>query len=122
MAIMTGPERLHAIDARAGLLTHGLPGVALGCEPVDPGVMSRPPRPSAESALGAGLWQRILRVRLVMAAFTLVSPPGAASRPPVSHGPGPAEPQEVRRLEVPVYPAEGVRRAHRLVDRGHQLA
>jgi P-type Ca2+ transporter type 2C len=53
------------------LLTHGLPGVALGGEPGEPGVMSRPPRPPAESVLGAGLWQRILRVGLVIAAVTL---------------------------------------------------
>src|SRR5436309_2543359 len=31
------------------LLTHGLPGVALGGEPADPGIMDRPPRPPAES-------------------------------------------------------------------------
>jgi Ca2+-transporting ATPase len=53
------------------LLTHGLPGVALGSEPANPGVMSRPPRPPAESVLGAGLWQRILRVGVVIAAVTL---------------------------------------------------
>jgi Ca2+-transporting ATPase len=53
------------------LLTHGLPGVALGSEPASPGVMSRPPRPPAESVLGAGLWQRILRVGVVIAAVTL---------------------------------------------------
>jgi P-type Ca2+ transporter type 2C len=53
------------------LLTHGLPGVALGGEPAEPGVMSRPPRPPAESVLGAGLWQRIVRVGLVVAAVTL---------------------------------------------------
>ena len=53
------------------LLTHGLPGVALGGEPADPGIMDRPPRPPAESVLGAGLWQRILRVGLVVAAVTL---------------------------------------------------
>ena len=53
------------------LLTHGLPGVALGGEPADPGIMTRPPRPPAESVLGAGLWQRILRVGLVVAAVTL---------------------------------------------------
>ena len=29
------------------LLTHGLPGVALGAEPAEPGVMRRPPRPPA---------------------------------------------------------------------------
>jgi P-type Ca2+ transporter type 2C len=53
------------------LLTHGLPGVALGSEPADPGVMRRPPRPPAESVLGAGLWQRIVRVGLVVAGVTL---------------------------------------------------
>ena len=53
------------------LLTHGLPGVALGSEPVDPDTMRHPPRPPAESVLGAGLWQRILRVGLVITAVTL---------------------------------------------------
>ncbi|GID29769.1 cation-translocating P-type ATPase [Paractinoplanes brasiliensis] len=53
------------------LLTHGLPGVALGSEPAPPDVMKRPPRPPAESVLGAGLWQRILRVGVVIAAVTL---------------------------------------------------
>ncbi len=53
------------------LLTHGLPGVALGSEPADPGAMRRPPRPPAESVLGAGLWQRIVRVGVVIAAVTL---------------------------------------------------
>jgi Ca2+-transporting ATPase len=55
------------------LLTHGLPGVALGSEPVDPAVMRRPPRPPAESVLGAGLWQRILRVGVVITAVTVVT-------------------------------------------------
>ena len=45
--------------------------MALGGEPADPGIMNRPPRPPAESVLGAGLWQRILRVGLVVAAVTL---------------------------------------------------
>jgi len=54
------------------LLTHGLPGVALGSEPADPGILRRPPRPPSESVLGAGLWQRIFRVGLVVAAVTLV--------------------------------------------------
>ena len=53
------------------LLTHGLPGVALGSEPAEPGAMRRPPRPPAESVLGAGLWQRIARVGVVIAAVTL---------------------------------------------------
>ena len=53
------------------LLTHGLPGVALGSEPADPAAMRRPPRPPAQSVLGAGLWQRIIRVGVVIAAVTL---------------------------------------------------
>jgi P-type Ca2+ transporter type 2C len=53
------------------LLTHGLPGVALGSEPAEPGAMRRPPRPPAESVLGAGLWQRIARVGFVITAVTL---------------------------------------------------
>ena len=53
------------------LLTHGLPGVALGSEPADQDAMRRPPRPPAESVLGAGLWQRIVRVGLVITAVTL---------------------------------------------------
>jgi Ca2+-transporting ATPase len=53
------------------LLTHGLPGVALGGEPASPGVMRCPPRPPAESVLGGGLWQRIIRVGVVIAGVTL---------------------------------------------------
>ncbi|HET9172293.1 MAG TPA: cation-transporting P-type ATPase [Actinospica sp.] len=53
------------------LLTHGLPGVALGSEPVEPGAMRRGPRPPAESVLGAGLWQRVLCVGAVISAVTL---------------------------------------------------
>jgi Ca2+-transporting ATPase len=53
------------------LLTHGLPGVALGSEPADPDAMRRPPRPPAESVLGAGLWQRIVRVGVIITAVTL---------------------------------------------------
>ncbi|NUR84657.1 MAG: cation-translocating P-type ATPase, partial [Nonomuraea sp.] len=53
------------------LLTHGLPGVALGGEPAVPGAMDRPPRPPGESILGAGLWQRVLRVAVVLTVVTL---------------------------------------------------
>ncbi|MFR9675253.1 cation-translocating P-type ATPase [Streptomyces sp. TR06-5] len=53
------------------LLTHGLPGVALGAEPVDRGVMRRPPRPPAESVLGAGLWPRIVLMGVVIGVVTL---------------------------------------------------
>jgi Ca2+-transporting ATPase len=40
----------------------------LGSEPAEPGAMHRPP---AESVLEAGLWQRIARVGVVIAAVTL---------------------------------------------------
>ena len=36
------------------LLTHGLPGVALGSEPADPGTMRRPPRPPRKASWGPG--------------------------------------------------------------------
>ncbi|MGW0181191.1 cation-translocating P-type ATPase [Nocardia sp. NPDC003345] len=53
------------------LLTHGLPGVAIGGEPADPDVMRRRPRPPTETILGAGLWQRVLRIAVVLTAVTL---------------------------------------------------
>ncbi|SDL76406.1 cation-translocating P-type ATPase [Nonomuraea jiangxiensis] len=53
------------------LLTHGLPGVALGGEPADPAAMSRPPRPPDQSILRAGLWQRVVRIAVVLTAVTL---------------------------------------------------
>lgn len=53
------------------LLTHGLPGVAMGAEPADPAVLRRPPRRPREPVLGAGLWQRILLTALVVTLLTL---------------------------------------------------
>ncbi|NUS42700.1 MAG: cation-translocating P-type ATPase [Mycobacteriaceae bacterium] len=53
------------------LLTHGLPGVALGGEPAEPGTMRRGPRPPTQSILGAGLWQRVPRIAVVLTAVTL---------------------------------------------------
>jgi Ca2+-transporting ATPase len=55
------------------LLTHGLPGVALGAEPVAPDTMRHPPRPPEESVLGAGLWPRILFMGAFVATVTLVA-------------------------------------------------
>ncbi|WP_413798423.1 cation-translocating P-type ATPase [Streptomyces iranensis] len=55
------------------LLTHGLPGVALGAEPVEPGVMRHPPRPPEESVLGAGLWPRLLAMGVFVAGITLAA-------------------------------------------------
>jgi len=53
------------------VITHGLPGVALGAEPADPASMTRPPRPPAETVLGAHLWQRILQLGVVITATSL---------------------------------------------------
>ncbi len=53
------------------LVTDGLPALALGVEPVEPDAMRRPPRPSSESILGAGLWRQALWVGLLMAAVVL---------------------------------------------------
>ncbi|WP_395372840.1 cation transporting ATPase C-terminal domain-containing protein [Streptomyces tubercidicus] len=53
------------------LLTHGLPGVALGAEPVESGIMRRPARPPEQSVLGAGLWPRILVMGVVVTVGTL---------------------------------------------------
>ena len=60
------------------LLTHGLPGVAMGAEPSDPDALHRPPRPTSEPVLGAGLWRRILITAGVASAITLAV--GAWSR------------------------------------------
>ncbi|GAA0927636.1 cation-translocating P-type ATPase [Kribbella koreensis] len=55
------------------MLTHGLPGVALGAEPADPLAMRRGPRPTTEHVLGAGLWQRIVWTGGLIATVTLVA-------------------------------------------------
>lgn len=55
------------------LLTHGIPGVALGAEPAAEGSMRQPPRPPEETVLGAGLWARILTMGTVITVLTLAS-------------------------------------------------
>jgi Ca2+-transporting ATPase len=53
------------------LLTHGIPGVALGAEPTEPAVMRRPPRPPEESVLGAGLAWAVAWTGLLLAVTAL---------------------------------------------------
>jgi Ca2+-transporting ATPase len=55
------------------MLTHGLPGVALGAEPAQPDVMQQRPRSPSEFVLGSGLWRRIAWTGLLIA---VVSPRG----------------------------------------------
>ncbi len=53
------------------MLTHGLPGVAIGAEPADPRAMRRGPRSPREQVLGAGLWWRIGWTGTLIGAVTL---------------------------------------------------
>jgi Ca2+-transporting ATPase len=53
------------------LLTDSGPALALGIEPADPAVMSRPPRDPAAPVIGGRMWLDIVLVGLVMAAGTL---------------------------------------------------
>ncbi|MFG2103955.1 cation-translocating P-type ATPase [Micromonospora echinaurantiaca] len=53
------------------LLTHGVPGVALGAEPAEPGTLRRAPRSPQESVLGAGLGRDVLVTGALIAAVVL---------------------------------------------------
>ncbi|MCA2218977.1 cation-translocating P-type ATPase [Jidongwangia harbinensis] len=53
------------------LLTHGIPGVALGAEPAEAGVLRRRPRSPQESVLGDGLLRSVLLGGLCVAAVVL---------------------------------------------------
>jgi Ca2+-transporting ATPase len=55
------------------LLTHGLPGVAMGAEPAEPDTLRRPPRPPAQAVLGAGLLPAILVTAALTAAVSLAT-------------------------------------------------
>jgi len=53
------------------LLTHGIPGVAMGAEPAEAGVLRRRPRSPQESVLGDGLLRSVLLGGLCVAAVVL---------------------------------------------------
>jgi P-type Ca2+ transporter type 2C len=53
------------------LVTHGLPGLALGVEPAEADVMRRPPRPPSESIFARGLWQHVLIFGIITAGISL---------------------------------------------------
>ena len=55
------------------MLTHGLPGVAFGAEPVVGSTMRRPPRSPDESVLGGGLAVQIGWVGALIGALSLLS-------------------------------------------------
>ncbi|MEP9352459.1 cation-translocating P-type ATPase [Xanthobacter sp. KR7-65] len=54
------------------LITDGLPALALGIDPADPDVMTRPPRPRGEGVITARMWAGIFLVGAIMAAGTLL--------------------------------------------------
>jgi len=53
------------------LVTDGAPALALGLDPPEPRMMSRPPRPATERVITARMWFGIFFVGIVMAAGTL---------------------------------------------------
>ncbi|MEU8609465.1 cation-transporting P-type ATPase, partial [Actinoplanes sp. NPDC048791] len=55
------------------LLTHGIPGVAMGAEPAEAGVLRRRPRSPQESVLGDGLLRSVLIGGVCVAAVVLAA-------------------------------------------------
>ncbi|MDR3687686.1 MAG: cation-transporting P-type ATPase, partial [Coriobacteriia bacterium] len=61
------------------LVTDGLPALALGVDPSDPGVMDRPPRDASKSILSAGrqlqvAWQGLVMTATVLGLYYFVAP------------------------------------------------
>ncbi len=54
------------------LVTDGAPALALGMDPADAGVMTRPPRPRDEGVITPRMWRGIAYVGVIMAAGTLL--------------------------------------------------
>ena len=55
------------------MLTHGVPGVAFGAEPLDPALMQRPSPPPERSVLGLGLGRQVAWTAFVIAAVSLLA-------------------------------------------------
>jgi P-type Ca2+ transporter type 2C len=55
------------------LVTDGAPALALGVDPADAGLMTRPPRPRGEGVITRHMWAGIFFVGAVMAAGTLLA-------------------------------------------------
>ena len=54
------------------LVTDGLPALALGIDPAEPGLMARPPRPREEGVLTSQMWRGIAFIGAIMACGTLL--------------------------------------------------
>jgi Ca2+-transporting ATPase len=78
LIMLAGPLVGFAVPLQAGqilwvnLLTHGLPGVAMGNEPAAPDVLARPPRPSTERMLDSRTARDVGLLAAVVAATCLV--------------------------------------------------
>lgn len=74
VAMLLGlPVPLRAIQILwINLVTDGLPAMALGVDPADPGIMNRPPRSPQESIFARGLWQKIVGRGVVIGLTTLI--------------------------------------------------
>jgi Ca2+-transporting ATPase len=55
------------------LVTDGLPGLALTAEPAERNLMTRPPRPPAESIFAHGMWQHMIWVGLLIGGLSVLS-------------------------------------------------
>ena len=79
LVLLVGPFLGLAAPLAAGqilwinMLTHGVPGVAFGGEPLDPAVMRRPSPSPQRSTLGDGLWWQVLVTGVGIAAASLVA-------------------------------------------------
>lgn len=77
LVMLIGPAMGMAVPLLPGqilwinLLTHGLPGVALGAEPAEPDVLRRLPRAPGQQVLGGGLLRGILVLGSVLTVATL---------------------------------------------------
>jgi len=77
--MLAGPLFGFSLPLQAGqilwvnLLTHGLPGVAMGSEPAAANVLARPPRSPQEQLLDAGTARRVGVLGVVIAAASLAA-------------------------------------------------
>jgi Ca2+-transporting ATPase len=84
LVMLAGPLFGFVVPLQAGqilwvnLLTHGLPGVAIGNEPADADVLHRPPRRTDDQLLDRGTAQRVAVLAAVVAASCLAA--GAYAR------------------------------------------
>lgn len=69
------------------LITNGLPALALGLEPTEPGLMSRPPRAPTAPVLDAAAYWRMLAIGALMAGSALASFALLSGHPAALHAP-----------------------------------